>query len=311
MGKLPDNLKPVICIAGPTASGKSAWAVEIAKSVDGEIINADSMQVYDSLHIITARPHKNEMEGILHHLFGHVPVTHKYSTGQWTKDATDQILDCLSRDKTPILVGGTGLYFKALVDGLAHIPEPGLEAKAQTEALLSQGIDVLRLEAERLDPVASARVLGKDPHRLARIVSVGLGTDKPLSAWQSDTKPVLPPGFWLGAVILPDRESLYARINARFTEMMRSGGLEEVKKVHKMELDRSLTAAKAIGVPPFLDFLDGKISYEEAISRAQRDTRRYAKRQFTWFRGQARDWISVKNSNDRRMFRQKISNFYI
>ncbi len=311
MGQLPDNLKPVICIAGPTASGKSSWAIDIAKSVDGEIINADSMQIYDTLHVITARPSLEEMADVPHHLFGQIPISHQFSTGQWVEEAVDQIMDCLSRGKTPILVGGTGLYFKALTDGLAIVPDPGLAAIKRSKEFLKEGIEILRAEAQRLDPVASARVLGDDSQRLLRIVSVGLGTDKPLSAWQANTKPIIPQGYWLGAVLMPDREVLYKKINDRFEWMMEHGGLEEVQVVREMSLNPALTAMKAIGVPPFLDFLDGKISYEEAISRAQRDTRRYAKRQFTWFRGQAEHWFSVKNSNDRLKFRQKISHFYI
>jgi len=308
MAKLPHNMKPVICIAGPTASGKSAWAIDLAKTVDGEIINADSMQVYQEMHIITARPEPKDMAGIPHHLFGHVSAANRYTTGIWLKEATDQILDCLARSKTPILVGGTGLYFKALTQGLAAIPQPEPSA---IRHLGEMSISQLRNEAERLDAKAAARVLGEDRHRLERVVSVALGTAQPLSAWQADTKPEIPSEYWLGAIILPERELLYERINARFDKMMESGGLDEVKRLKEMGLDMSLTAAKAIGVPPFTDFLNGKISYEEALSRAKRDTRRYAKRQFTWYRGQARDWFCVNNSKDRGVFRQKISRFYV
>ncbi len=311
MGKLPDNLKPVICIAGPTASGKSAWAIDIAKSVDGEIINADSMQVYDTLQILSARPSHADMAEVPHHLFGHVPITQQYSTGIWVKEAVDCILNCLSRGKTPILVGGTGLYFKALTEGLADIPDPGQAALSYAEDLSAQSIEALREEAERLDPVATALVLGADPHRLMRIVSVARGTGKPLSVWRSETKAILPRAYWFGAVLMPERSWLYDRINRRFEKMMETGGIEEVKMVRNMKVDPALTAMKAIGVPPFIEFLEGKISYEEAVSRAQRDTRRYAKRQFTWFRGQAKHWHSVKNSNDRRKCRQKISHFYV
>ncbi len=308
MEKLPDNLKPVICIAGPTASGKSAWAIELAQAVDGEIINADSMQVYQPLSIITARPAVHEMENIPHHLFGHVDGTRQYSTGQWLKEVTVQILDCLARHKTPILVGGTGLYFKALTEGLASIPQPEDNVLRRLE---EKSISELRTDAETLDPIAAARILGEDRQRLLRVVSVALGTEKTLSAWQRDTKPVVPKNYWMGAVILPEREALYDRINARFDRMILNGGLEEVKLLNVMGLDKGMTIMKAIGVPPFLDHLSGKISFDDALFRAKRDTRRYAKRQFTWFRGQARDWFCVKNSTDKGEFRQKISHFYI
>lgn len=308
MVKLPDNLKPVICIAGPTASGKSGWAIELAQAVDGEIINADSMQVYKRLQIITARPTEEEMAGIAHHLFGHVAVNEQYSTGRWLREVKAQILDCLARHKTPILVGGTGLYFKALTEGLANIPEPDPEILRQLEIYSTSE---LRIEAQKFDPVAAGKILGSDRQRLLRVVSVAKGTEKTLSAWQSETKPEVPKDYWIGAVILPDREKLYQRINARFDSMIMNGGLKEIELLNMMKLDKGLTVSKAIGVPPFIEYLDGKISYEEALSRAKRDTRRYAKRQFTWFRGQARDWFCVKNSIDKGKFRQNISNFYV
>lgn len=308
MAILPDNIKPVVCIAGPTASGKSGWAIELAQTVDGEIINADSMQVYKSLHIITARPSKVEMASIPHHLFGHVDVTEQYSTGRWVREAREQIIDCLARQKTPILVGGTGLYFKALTVGLANIPQPNDQILRQLNDYST--ID-LRIKAEEVDPIAAARVLGDDRQRLLRLVSVALGTKKKLSEWHFETKPEIPKPYWVGAALLPDREKLYQRIDARFEQMMANGGLDEVKLLNMMELDKGLTVLKAIGVPPFVEYLSGKISYDEALSRAKRDTRRYAKRQFTWLRGQARDWFCVKNSNDKGDFEQKISNFYV
>lgn len=308
MAMLPDNVKPVICIAGPTASGKSTWAIELAQAVDGEIINADSMQVYSSLRIITARPSNDEMDKVPHHLFGHVDVREQYSTGQWLREVNTRIVDCLARHKTPILVGGTGLYFKALTEGLATIPVPD---EGTMNKLKQKPTSELRALAKALDKVAAAKILGDDRQRLLRVVSVAMGTEKPLSAWQSDTKPNIPKGFWVGAVLLPERDRLYEKIDTRFEQMILNGGLEEIKLLNMMTLDKRLTVLKAIGVPPFIEHLNGKISYEEALFRAKRDTRRYAKRQFTWFRGQARDWFCVKNSNDRGTFRQKISHFYI
>lgn len=304
---LPDNIKPVICIAGPTASGKSAWAIELAQAVDGEIINADSMQVYRELQILSARPDVKETAMVPHHLFGHVSASHNYSTGQWVRDVEPIILDCLARQKTPILVGGTGLYFKALTQGLASIPDPTPEAKATTDKLLSKSISELRTKAEVLDPIATARVLGDDPQRLSRIVSVALGTGKPLSIWQQDTRPIIPKPFWQGAVLLPDRQKLYDRIESRYEAMLENGGLDEAKSMLKFDLRRDLPAMKAIGLPPLMEFLEGNISYDEALNQAKRDTRRFAKRQFTWFRGQAKDWFSVINPQNQAQFRQNIS----
>ncbi len=304
-------MKPVICIAGPTASGKSAWAIELAKTVDGEVINADSMQVYKDLHILSARPDEKEMENIPHHLFGHVDGQVRYSTGRWLRDVVPVILDCLARQKTPILVGGTGLYFKALTEGLAAIPQPSAEAIDRAEHLRREGFEKLRQEAERVDPVAFARVLGDDPQRLMRIVSVALGTDHPLSVWQRETRPVIPKGYWVGAVLLPDREKLYDRIDKRYVAMVSGGGLVEAKSLFDKQLAADLPVMKAIGVPPLLEFIMEKISLEEAVFQAQRDTRRFAKRQFTWFRGQAKHWFCVNNAASKGVFRQKISEFSI
>ena len=176
-------MKPVICIAGPTASGKSAYAMKIARALDGEIINADALQVYADLQILSARPEPAEMGDIPHHFFGHISGDVRYSTGQWLRDVEPLIFDILSRQKTPILVGGTGLYFRALLQGMADIPAIPNEVLKQTaKRLEAAGIAALREEAERLDPIAAQRVLGDDPQRLQRIVNVALGTEQPLSA---------------------------------------------------------------------------------------------------------------------------------
>ncbi len=300
-------MKPVLCIAGPTASGKSDWAVELAQLVDGEVINADSMQVYGDLQILSARPSGQDMRGIPHHMFGHVSAAQNYSVGEWVREVVPVITEILARGRTPILTGGTGLYFKALTEGLAQVPEPSDEAKRETERLLVSGISCLRAKAEQLDPVATARVLGADPQRLSRIVSVALGTNQPLSHWQKQTRPIIPQGYWKGAVIMPERENLYERINKRYAQMVENGGLDEARSYQKAGHSRKLTASKAIGLSPLLDHLEEKISYEEALNQAKRDTRRLAKRQFTWFRGQTPHWFCVKNSANKEEFRQIIS----
>lgn len=248
------------------------------------------MQVYDQLQILSARPSHKEMEGIPHHMYGHIQGAVRYSVGMWVRDVVPIILDCLARNRTPILVGGTGLYFKALTDGLAKVPEPSQLGLERAQGLLDVGIDNLRAEAERLDPTAAGRVLGNDPQRLFRIVSVASGTQKPLSEWQKQTKPVIPSGYWRGLLILPDRQYLYDRINARYEAMVESGGLEEAKRVSELGLPTNVPMMKAIGLPPLLKYLRGEISYDAAIFEAKRDTRRFAKRQFTWFRGQIRGW---------------------
>ena len=300
-------MNPVVCIAGPTASGKSAWAVSLAKKYDGEIINADAMQVYKDLRILSARPDKKEMAGVPHHLFGHVDGKCRYSVGKWIRDAEPVILNCLARGKLPILTGGTGLYFRALVQGLAEIPDPGPTAMAYAQDLLDAGIDRLRKEAETIDPIATGRVLGNDPQRLLRIVSVAKGTERPLSTWQKSTKPIIPKPHWIGAVLMPDRAELYDKINSRYEKMVMNGGLEEARFLISRKIDPGLPVMKAIGVGPLIDHLEGKKSLENAVEEAKRDTRRFAKRQYTWFRGHSKGWISVTSDAHKVEFEEKIS----
>ena len=284
-------MKQIHCIAGPTASGKSGFAVNLAKAINGEIINADALQVYEELQVLSARPTQEEMGGVAHHLYGCVSANTRYSTGAWLRDVEPLISDVLTRGKTPILVGGTGLYFKALTQGLAHIPTPKKQAVEQAQLILDrQGVETLRDKAQALDPKATNRVLGHDPQRLLRIVSVALGTKRPLSLWQEDTSPLIPEGHWRGTVLLPPREELYDKINRRFAGMVKQGGLAEAKKIHAMGLDRNLPAMKAIGVRELLQYLDGEYDLDFAIEKAMRETRRFAKRQYTWLRGNMQDW---------------------
>jgi len=288
-------MKPIHCIAGPTASGKSAYAVALAKKLDGEIVNADALQVYRELQVLSARPTTEEMQNVPHHLFGHISASERYSTGKWLREADTLIINILARGKTPILVGGTGLYFKALTEGLAQVPDPGDAARQRAQDILDKkGIEALREKAFALDTPATAKVLGHDPQRLLRIVSVALGTDKPLSIWQKDTRPVLPPGVWTGTVLLPPREELYAKINARFENMVRDGGLEEARRIRVLDLSPDLPAMKAIGLRELSAHLDGKLSLEHAIDQASRETRRFAKRQYTWLRGQMQNWEIIE-----------------
>lgn len=301
-------MNPVVCIAGPTASGKSAWAVSLAKKHDGEIINADALQVYQDLTILSARPMPEEMADVPHHLFGHVKGATRYSTGIWLREVVPLIMDILARDKLPILVGGTGLYFKALTEGLADIPSP--DARAVNEAnriLAEEGIMRLRAEAERLDAIATSRVLGDDPQRLLRIVTVALGTSAPLSVWQRNTRPAIPESSWIGAKLLPDRAMLYERINQRFDIMVREGGLEEVKGLLVQGLAADLPVMKAIGVPQLTQVMTGEVTLSAALEWAKRDTRRFAKRQFTWLRGNMQTWTAIKNVSDKLAFKNKIS----
>jgi tRNA dimethylallyltransferase len=292
-------MKPIICIAGPTASGKSAFALKVAKALDGEVINADALQVYADLQILSARPTQNEMEGLPHHLFGHVAGDVRYSTGEWLRDVEPLIIDILARDKTPVLIGGTGLYFRALLQGMADIPAVSKLVSDETaDALARDGIESLRKDAERLDPVATARVLGNDPQRLQRIVNVARGTGQALSVWQAETHPIIPSRFARYCVLTPPREMLYARINARYDDMLRAGGLEEAKAVFAKGYDQTLPVMKAIGLRQLQKYFSDLGTLDEAIEDAKRESRRFAKRQMTWFRNQPPKGEFLKNQND-------------
>jgi tRNA dimethylallyltransferase len=287
-------MKIIHCIAGPTASGKSAFAVKLAKRLDGEIINADALQVYSKLQVLSARPTEAEMENIPHHLFGHISPSTRYSTGHWLCEIDPLVIDILARGKTPIIVGGTGLYFKALTEGLAQIPKLPPSAMEQAQAVLDKGgVGALRRLAETLDPLSAAKVLGNDPQRLLRIASVAQGTGKPLSIWQKETHAILPADTWRGMVLLPKRENLYDKINARFADMIREGGLAEAKRIFELNLTPDLPAMKAIGLRELFAHIDGEISLDDAIDQAMRQTRRFAKRQYTWLRGQMPDWEQI------------------
>ncbi len=300
-------MRPVICIAGPTASGKSAYALDIARTLGGEIINADALQVYSDLQILSARPTQGEMGDIPHHLFGHVPGTVRYSTGQWLRDVEPLILDVLARGKTPVLVGGTGLYFRALLQGMADIPAvPPAISRASQAMLDTDGIQALRHEAERLDPIAAERVLGNDPQRLLRIVDVATGTDQPLSAWQAETHPVVPLRFARYCALTPPREALYARINTRYDAMLRGGGFEEAKAIFAKGLDETLPVMKAIGLRQLRSYFSGLTSLDEAIETAKRESRRFAKRQTTWFRNQPPQAERLLSKVDRDVFLESV-----
>lgn len=284
-----------LLIAGPTASGKTALALAAADRLDGEIINADSMQVYAGLRIITARPDEEETARAPHHLFGTIDPATRFSVGQWLGAAQARIAEIRARGRTPILVGGTGLYFNALTKGLAPVPEIDGEARARAAALLeADGIEGLRAETLRVDPVATERIEPGDRQRHLRIMEVYLTTGAPLSELWSQTRPALVAGEWAGLVLEPSRAELYARIETRFDRMLETGALEEVRAFAERELDPALPSMKALGVPQLLALCRGEMDRETAIELSKRDSRRYAKRQMTWFRNQQSEWARIE-----------------
>jgi tRNA dimethylallyltransferase len=281
-------------IAGPTASGKSALALRLAQAIGGEIVNADSMQLYADLSILTARPARDDTLKAPHHLFGVADAADGWSVGRWL-EAARKVLDDIALWRRPaIVVGGTGLYFRALTKGLAAMPPvprsvtERLEREAGTAGELA-----LRPRLAALDPAAEARIARGDRQRLLRALAVAEHTGRPLSAWQADTESVLPADAWRAVVIEPPREALYAACDARLAAMFETGAIEEVRALKARNLDPALPAMKAVGVREIIDELEGRSSRAEALAQAQQETRRYAKRQLTWLRNQTPDWPRI------------------
>jgi tRNA dimethylallyltransferase len=282
-----------ILVAGPTASGKSALALSLARSLGGEIVNADSMQLYADLRVLTARPSEAETAQAPHHLYGVADAAEGWSVGRWLAAAVEAITDIRNRGRTPIVVGGTGLYFRALTQGLAEAPPAPAEVRdAVSDRYDREGEEAVRAELQRLDPAAAARIAPRDRQRLIRALSVAVATGKALSDWQAEAPPP-PIGNWRGLVIEPPREALYARCDARFATMVAHGALEEARALLARGLDPGLPLMKAVGLRELGGHLAGLTSLETAVDRGAQETRRYAKRQLTWFRNQTPDWPRV------------------
>lgn len=280
-----------VLIAGPTASGKSALALALAERIGGTIINADSMQVYGDLRIITARPTPDEEARVPHRLYGHVDAAVNYSAGQYLADAGAALDEVRRSGGAAIFVGGTGLYFKAMTAGLAAVPPiPPEVREAVRERLARHGAATLHAELSGRDPRAAARLNPNDRTRVARALEVVAATGRSLIDWQTEGLPPLIDAAAPRVFIAPDRAVLYARIDARFDAMVEAGALDEVRKLSARGLDPLLPAMKAHGVPWLIRHLAGEITIEEAARHGKLDTRHYAKRQFTWFRHQLGDW---------------------
>ena len=281
-------------IAGPTASGKSALALRLAEEIGGEIVNADSMQLYRDLRVLTARPSVDEEARASHHLYGVGDASEVWSVGRWLRAAAAVLAEIAARGRPAIVVGGTGLYFRALTKGLAEMPDIPAEARGRGEALWVEGGEIaLRAALTSLDPDGAARIEAGDRQRLLRALSVVEATGRTLGAWQADTAPLLAEGAWRGVVIEPDRAALYTRCDARLAAMAEGGALDEVAALTARELSPELPAMKAVGVREFGGYLAGENTLEDALTAAQQATRNYAKRQLTWFRNQTPDWLRV------------------
>jgi len=284
-----------ILIAGPTASGKSSAALALCERLGGVIINADSMQVYSNLRILSARPSVEDEARTPHTLYGFVPAEHAYSVGRWVEDVKLAIADAELQGRIPIITGGTGLYFKALLEGLSPIPEipPEIRDHWRGKERSHSSQELHEILSER-DPEMAGRLRPSDPQRVIRALEVLDATGRSLAQWQGvPGEPVLTDEQTLRFFVSPPREALYARIDARFDAMLEMGAMDEVSALAKLGLDPGLPVMRALGVMPLMQMHAGTMSREDAAMRTKTDTRRYAKRQITWAKSNMITWNSI------------------
>ncbi len=293
-----DFKSKIVLIYGPTASGKSKFAIKLAKKINGEIINADSMQIYKELKILSARPLKKDYQKIKHHLYGFVSVKKNFSTGDWLKLVDRKISYIKKRKKIPILVGGTGLYFKSLIEGLANIPNIPNKFRKRIRNLHKElGPKDFFLELLKIDPLAKAKIKFSDSQRAIRAYEVMKFTRRSLYEWFKKTKSDYKLDEFYKIYIDYSRDELIKRINDRSREMMKKGALLEAKKFIKLKIPRARSANKAIGITELKEYIEKKIDIQEVIEKISIKTRQYAKRQVTWARGNMSDWKKVKPGN--------------
>jgi len=301
-----DLKSKIILIYGPTASGKSKFALKLAKKFSGQIINADSMQVYKELKILTARPFKKDYQKIKHHLYGFQSAKKNFSTGDWLKLANQKILLCKKTKQTPILVGGTGLYFKALTDGLVNIPKIPLSFRNKVRNLHKKiGQKKFFLELLKIDPLIKNQINNLDTQRSIRAYEIKSYTKKSITSWFKNTKSDYDKTDFFKICIDFPRKDLIERINQRSKEMIESGAILEVKKFIKLRVPKEKSLTKAIGINEIKEYLQKKIQIEQLIEKISIKTRQYAKRQSTWARGNMKDWNKV-NPEDLDKLLKKI-----
>lgn len=286
----PYHTRGAILIAGPTASGKSALAMAVAAHVGGEIVNADSMQVYAEMRVLTARPSAEDEARVPHHLYGVMGAGEACSAGKWSRMALAAIADIEARGRVPVVVGGTGLYFRTLVEGLSPIPAVAEEVRDAVRAEVAAAGEDAHALLVAVDPVLAEVIRPSDKQRIARGVEVARGTGRPLSQWHKEPPRPLLTGNLAKIVLTPEREWLRARCDLRFEQMLETGALEEARAMAALELDGALPAMKALGLRPLIDYVSGKIELSDAVAKGQAETRAYAKRQETWFRTQMIAW---------------------
>ena len=301
-----DFKSKIILIYGPTASGKSKFAIELAKKIKGEIINADSMQVYKELKILSARPYKKDYKNIKHHLYGFQSSKNNFSTGDWVKLVDKKIRDLRKRKKVPILVGGTGLYFKALTEGLVNIPKIPIKIRTQIRSMHKKmGTKKFFSKLIKIDPLAKNNINPADTQRSIRAYEVKIFTKKSIFEWFKNTQSNYEKKDFYKIYIDFPRLELLKRINIRTEEMIKNGALQEVKRFIKLRIPASKTAHKAIGIHEVKEYLRKNIKKDELVDKISIKTRQYAKRQSTWGRGNMLDWNKI-NPNGLNKFLKKL-----
>jgi len=297
-----DKQSKIILISGPTASGKSNFAIKVAKKINGEIINADSMQVYKKLKILTAKPNKEAQKNIKHHMYSIVDLNKKFSTGQWLKVVTKKIKEIKKRKKFPIIVGGTGLYFQSLINGLVKIPNIPLKFRNKIRLIQkNEGQKKFYKKLLKIDPVAKDRFDPNDTQRTIRAFEIKSFTKISMYEWLSNTKSQFKNEEFLKLYIDFKREDLIKRISLRSIKMIKEGAIEEVKKFIKLKIKKDLSINKVIGIDELTQYLENKINLDKAQDLISIKTRQYAKRQATWARSRMADWEKINPT--------KINNF--
>ncbi len=289
-----DTQSNIILIAGPTASGKSNFAVNLAKKINGEIINADSMQVYKQLKILTARPNKKDQKKVKHHLYGIIDVKKSFSTGKWLKLTTIKINEIRKRKKIPILVGGTGLYFQSLVNGLVKIPNIPINFRNKIR-FLQKNIGQKKFYAKllKIDPKVKNKFDPNDVQRTLRAFEIKTYTKVSMYDWISKTKPIFNEKIFIKLFIELDRQKLIERIKKRVNKMIQNGAIKEVEKFNKLKIKKDKSINKVIGIEEFNNYLNKKITLEQAKELISIKTRQYAKRQTTWARSRMITWSKI------------------
>ena len=302
-----DIKSKIILISGPTASGKSNFAIKVAKKINGEIVNADSMQVYKQLNILTARPKKKDQKNIKHHLYGFQSVTKKFSTGAWLKLVKSKIKEIQKRNKVPILVGGTGLYFKSITEGLVKMPNISLRFRNKVRLLQKRvGQKKFYQNLIKIDPLAKNQINSNDVQRTIRAFEIKKFTKKSITQWFKRTKILFDPTSFVKIYIDFPREELVNRIKKRVDRMFKDGAVLEVKKFNRLKIKKDNSSKKVIGIEEISKLLNGELNLIEAKERIFIKTRQYAKRQTTWARGQMTSWQKI-NPNNLRLTLKKLT----